>query len=309
MPMSDPNVPDPLEPAPLELEAQPTVAGRLARWTERARILRGRVDDARERHRSVDLGFDLVERDSTVGGGLLAGALAYRLFVVLLPSALLLVSGLGLYAGAVDRSPTEVAREAGLTGLVASQVASAASSGTRWLIFLAMVPTVLYAIVKLYRSIAIVFAIVWDGSGRGVRISRNGVVLFIAAMALHFAAVELVGWIRRSDQHVGVATLLVYLGFVGGAWLIVSTQLPHRDVRWPALIPGAALFGAGLLCVNVFNVYVTTRLVEGRADTYGALGVATALLFSLVLVGRLMVASAVLNATLYERRTRSLGGT
>jgi uncharacterized BrkB/YihY/UPF0761 family membrane protein len=132
--------------------------------------------------------------------------------------------------------------------------------------------------------------------------------LFIAAMALHFAAVELVGWIRRSDQHVGVATLLVYLGFVGGAWLIVSTQLPHRDVRWPALIPGAALFGAGLLCVNVFNVYVTTRLVEGRADTYGALGVATALLFSLVLVGRLMVASAVLNATLYERRTRSLGG-
>ena len=57
------------------------------------------------------------------------------------------------------------------------------------------------------------------------------------------------------------------------------------------------------------DVRVTTRLVEGRADTYGALGVATALLFSLVLVGRLMVASAVLNASLYERRTRSLGGT
>jgi uncharacterized BrkB/YihY/UPF0761 family membrane protein len=68
------------------------------------------------------------------------------------------------------------------------------------------------------------------------------------------------------------------------------------------------LFGTGLLGVNVFNVYVTTRLVEGRADTYGALGVAAALLFSLVLVGRLMVASAVLNASLYERRTRSPGG-
>ena len=54
---------------------------------------------------------------------------------------------------------------------------------------------------------------------------------------------------------------------------------------------------------------MTTRLVEGRADTYGALGVATALLLSLVLVGRLMVASAVLNATLYERRNHSPGGT
>ena len=82
---------------------------------------------------------------------MLAGALAYRLFVVLLPAALLLVSGLGLYAGAVDRTPTEVTKEAGLTGLIASQVAAAASSSTRWLIFLVMVPTVLYAIVKLYR--------------------------------------------------------------------------------------------------------------------------------------------------------------
>jgi uncharacterized BrkB/YihY/UPF0761 family membrane protein len=54
--------------------------------------------------------------------------------------------------------------------------------------------------------------------------------------------------------------------------------------------------GVGLLFVNVFNVYVTTRLVEGRADTYGALGIATALLLSLVIVGRLIVFSAELNA-------------
>ena len=72
--------------------------------------------------------------------------------------------------------------------------------------------------------------------------------------------------------------------------------------RWPALLPGAALFGSGLLLVTVFNVYVTTRLVEGRANTYGALGIATALLFSLVLVGRLIVVSAELNASLSELR-------
>jgi uncharacterized BrkB/YihY/UPF0761 family membrane protein len=81
-------------------------------------------------------------------------------------------------------------------------------------------------------------------------------------------------------------------------------QLPHRGGRWPALLPGSALFGIGLLFVNVFNVYVTTRLVEGHADTYGALGIATALLFSLVLVGRLMIVSAELNALLVERRQR-----
>jgi len=62
------------------------------------------------------------------------------------------------------------------------------------------------------------------------------------------------------------------------------------------------LFGVGLLFVNIFNIYVTTRLVENRADTYGALGIATALLFSLVLVGRLIVVSAELNASLSEPR-------
>jgi uncharacterized BrkB/YihY/UPF0761 family membrane protein len=263
-----------------------------------------RVAASRSRHRGVDLGFGVVERDSTIGGGLLAGALAYRLFVFLLPTALLLVSVLGLYAGAVDESPAAVAKEAGLTGLVASQVASTASSGARWLLFLVMLPTVLYAIAKLYRSIAVVHAIVWEGSGRGVRVTLNGVGVFLVVLPLQLVAVELVHVIRRDGHTVGLASLLVYLVFVGGAWLVVSTQLPHRDVRWPALIPGALLFGGGMLFVNVLNIYITTRLVADHADTYGALGIAAAVLFSLVLVGRLMVVAAVLNAALDERRAR-----
>jgi len=57
--------------------------------------------------------------------------------------------------------------------------------------------------------------------------------------------------------------------------------------------------------VNVFNAYVTTRLVENQANTYGALGIAAALLFSLVLVGRVVVVSAELNGALDDRRTPS----
>ena len=56
----------------------------------------------------------------------------------------------------------------------------------------------------------------------------------------------------------------------------------------PAASP-SALIGVGLLLINVFNVYVTTRLVENQSDTYGALGIAATLLFSLVLVRRLVV--------------------
>jgi membrane protein len=269
-----------------------------ARWLEHGRRLGASAEAARSRHTTVDFGFRLFERDASIGGGLLAGALAYRLFVLLLPTALLFVSGLGLYADAADKSTSEAAREAGLHGLIASQVASASASNAGWLVFLLIVPAVLYATTTLYRALAIVHGIVWQGSGRGVRATPRGIGTLFGALLLVIAAAQIVGWIRRHDQLGGLTALLVYLVLAGGAWLLVSLQLPHRDVRWQALLPGAALVGVGLLFVNVFNVYVTTRLVEGRADTYGALGIATALLLSLVIVGRLIVVSAELNALL-----------
>jgi uncharacterized BrkB/YihY/UPF0761 family membrane protein len=286
----------------IPLDIEPTIAGRVAAWLERGRVLRKRVEATRARSAVVDVGFTVVERDSSIGGGLLAGALAYRFFILLLPSALLFVSGLGIYAGTVDETPSKVAKEAGLHGLIAAQVASTASSGARWIVVIAMVPAVLYALVKLYRAIAIVHAIVWYGSARGVRITPRGVAVAGAAFLLNVVAAAVVGWIRRHDQFGGLSALFVYLALVGGAWLAVSLHLPHREVRWQALLPGALVVGAGLLLVNVFNVYVTTRLVEDRANTYGALGIAAALLFSLVLVGRLIIVAAELNASLAERR-------
>jgi len=296
---------DPLEPRPVEVEIEPTVAGRLARWLEHARILQSRVEAARSRHTSIDFCFGIVERDSSIGGGLLAGALAYRLFVLLLPTSLLLVSGLGLYADSVDKSTSTVAKEAGLHGLIASEVSKAASGNARGLVFALMIPAVLYALVTLYRAIAKVYAIAWYGSGRGVQIAPKGVATLAGALLVQLLSGEIVAWIRRESQYGGLLALLVYVVLIGGAWLAVSMQLPHGRTHWRQLIPGAVLVGAGLLAVNIFNIYVTTRLVEGRADTYGALGIATALLFSLVLVGRLMVVSAELNASLDERRQQN----
>jgi uncharacterized BrkB/YihY/UPF0761 family membrane protein len=300
--MSRPEIPEPREPAKLEIEVQPTPAGRIARSLQRAQILRTRIEASRARHAYVDVGFDVIERDASIGGALLAGALAYRLFVWLLPTSLLFVSGLGLYAGAADKSPSEVAKDTGLHGLIASQVASTASGCARWIVFLVMLPAVLYATATLYRAIAKVHAIAWHGSGRGVRSSPTGVAILAAALVAEVVAAGIVGWIRRGDQFGGVAALLVFLVLGGGTWLALSTQLAHRDVRWPALVPGALMVGVGLLFINIFNIYVTTRLVQGRADTYGALGIAAALLFSLVLVGRLIVLSAELNASLADRR-------
>jgi uncharacterized BrkB/YihY/UPF0761 family membrane protein len=276
--------------------------GQVDRWRARGQAARARVEDARSKHASVDFGLALLEGDSSIGGGLFAGALAYRLFVLLLPTALLLVSGLGLYAGAVDQSPRQVTREAGLHGLFASNVAATAAGGSRWLVFLAMIPAVLYAAAKLYRALAVVHGIVWHGTGRLGRTTPRGVALLCGVLVTTLAATAIAAWLRRHDQVGGLSALVVYTALTGAAWLALSLELPHGDAPWTALLPGALLFGAGLLTVSLFNVYVTTRLVENRADTYGALGVAAALLFSLVLVGRVVVVAAELNALLARRR-------
>ncbi len=296
--------PDPRELPPLELDVAPTIPGRIARWAAKGRILRSRVEAARRRHRSLDLALDVVERDSTIGGGMLAGALAYRLFVFLLPLSLFLVAGLGIYADTTEQSPSEVASHSGLTGLIAKEVAAAASSPARWAIFIVTLPILVYAAGMLYRAIAIVHAIAWHGSGRAVRLSPKGFAVFSGVFFAQFAGLVILGWIRHSDQVSGVIGLVVYGVLLGGAWLGLARHRPRRDVAWTALVPGAATVALGMLFVNAFNVYVTSRLVEDRADTYGALGVATALLFSLYLVGRLIVGSAVLNATLDARRRR-----
>jgi uncharacterized BrkB/YihY/UPF0761 family membrane protein len=296
--------PDPRQSKPAELEVESTIAGRFAGCVGHFRILQYRAERARARHASVDLSLILVERDSSIGGGLLAGALAYRLFVLLLPTSLLLVSGLGLYAGAVDESPMDVARRAWLHGLIGTEVAQTAGGHARWLIFVVMIPAVVYALSALYRALAKIYAIIWLGSGRGVRVAPVGVAVLGAAGGVQLATWEITRRVREGSEFGGVAAFVVYVLLIGGAWFVVSLWLPRGTARWPSLLPGAALFGVGFLLVTIFNIYVTTWIVQGRENTYGALGIAAALLFSLVLVGRLMVVSAELNASLSERRVR-----
>ena len=101
-----------------EVVAGKTLAGRALAAAERVRILREQIEEARARHPSVDIGLATVERDSEIGGSLLAGALAYRLFVFLLPFAVFLVVGLGVYADATDQSTAAAAGDLGLTQIV-----------------------------------------------------------------------------------------------------------------------------------------------------------------------------------------------
>ncbi|MGZ4440660.1 MAG: hypothetical protein ACXVZN_09890, partial [Gaiellaceae bacterium] len=59
--------------------------GRAEEMKARARRYAERAEAMRAEHGSVDAVYVIADRDSEVGGGLMAGALAYRIFIWLLP--------------------------------------------------------------------------------------------------------------------------------------------------------------------------------------------------------------------------------
>src|SRR6266496_3346578 len=138
-----------------------TLLGRLTLWVEQAQALRGWIEQARKRSATLDATFETIERDSHIGGGILAGALSYRLFVFALPLAVFLVSGLGLLASALGTDPRLVANSVGFAGVVTKQVASTSKSTSSWWVALTSFFVLVYATSVLLRAVAIVHSLAW----------------------------------------------------------------------------------------------------------------------------------------------------
>lgn len=100
----------------------------------------------------------------------MAGALAYRLFIWLLPLALVAVAGLGIAADAANESTSAAAKSLGLGGLATNSVASAANSSQRWYALLIGIPVLVAASRSVLRALTVSFRLVWlDGRGAGSR--------------------------------------------------------------------------------------------------------------------------------------------
>ena len=268
-------------------------------------VLRARLEQARQRMPLLDAGVEAVERDVEIGGGILAGALAYRLFLFFLPFAFMLVAVLGLVSDATGSTPKEISRDVGLVGLVTNEVASTANGGYSIWVLLASLVVLAYATRVLYRAVSIVHALAWERSAAAAKARWRPFRLFGLALLVELTLAILLGAVRGHSFVDDALALVAFVVLTTANWLCISLLLPHSSARWTDLIPGAVFFGIGLLVVNTFNLYILGRLQEQRTSTYGTLGAAAAVLLSLLLIGRLIVGSAVVNATLFERRTRT----
>ena len=271
----------------------------------RAERVRARAQDERERHGSVDAAFEMVDRDGEVGGGIIAGALAYRLFIWLLPLTLVAVAGLGIAADASSESPASAARSLGLSGLVSASVADAAEGSGRWYALLIGVPVLVYTTRGVLRVLIGAHRLVWTDIRASAPRATLVETLRLLALLLCFPVITTTANAARAwSTGPGVLVSVVAIVPFAGVWLLITMRLPHRGADWKALIPGALFFALGAEVLQAVIAYAIAPYSIAKQGTYGVLGAAAALLFALYLVSRLVVASAVLGATLWERRTR-----
>jgi uncharacterized BrkB/YihY/UPF0761 family membrane protein len=279
-------------------QRQEAMQARMERLSERAQEERGRRG-------WVDAIYEVIDRDNEIAGGIIAGALAYRLFIWLLPFGLVFVGGLGVVADASSDSPKAVGAKLGVGGIVSSSLQSASNSHSAWYALIVGVPILLYTTRSVLRVLIGTHRLAWgDVRGARPRPTFLDTAKLLGVFIGYFVLAGFAAWARAHSHAAGlVATIVVIVGFTG-LWLWTSTQLPHGDAGWVDLVPGAIAAGVGVGILQVLAAYLFAPYALQKQGTYGALGLAAALLLGLWVLGRLLVGGAEINATLWERKRR-----
>lgn len=282
---------------------------RVADLQDRARTVARNVQDARSDTPLIDTGFECWERDSSIAGSLLSGAVAFRLFLIAVPLALVIYALLGFLSSSGNGDVTELATDAGLRGAVLSTMSDIgrdASKG-RWITLVVGLYALVLAVRSTIKSLRISHRLAWQlpalPKAKAVRTLLAGMGLLFSSIAVSI----LVTWLRANIPGFGLVALLLAGALWGALWWVVSALMPHDDdATWTAFVPGAVLFGVAMQGIHLFTVLYLAQRVTEMSETYGPLGVAVVMLLWLFIVARAMTASAVVNAVLWDRRRRGV---
>jgi uncharacterized BrkB/YihY/UPF0761 family membrane protein len=253
---------------------------------------------------SIDTAFEAVERDAQSGGGVLAAAVAFRLFMFLVPYAFVMCTGFGLASTAAGQDPGDAARSAGITGLLASAVASTStmSLANRFVALVVGGFALALTARSLVRVLWIVHRLIWrvQPQRKPSPWSPLIVVGFVTAL---FGLGDLTSWIGSHSLLLRVVALLLTILFSGGAWFFASWLLPRDQCALWALLPGALIVGLGVGVLQILTITYVVHVVTRKSALYGAIGIALALLLWTYFAGRLLTAAIAANASLWKHRT------
>jgi uncharacterized BrkB/YihY/UPF0761 family membrane protein len=308
--------PGPGEPADETLAEDPETRSLARRLRERRDIIEHRIDSTREHFEGarpdsslIDTVFRAIEVDTATGGGVLSAAVAFRIFLFLVPYVFFFVVGMGFVSDVTDGDPNSLTHAVGIGGLIAGAVRGAGDlSTTQRITALVVSGLALYlasrAAVKVLR---ITHGLIWRVPIPKLTKSSRVAAAFIGLVSVQLVVGAAVGWLRSRSVLLGVVGVVVTGLVPFGIWLFVSWRLPRAETPWWALLPGAGVVGVGTVLLHAATVYYFAYEIEAKSETYGAIGASLALLLWAYLLGRIITLSAAVNAAFWFRNEERLG--
>ena len=259
---------------------------------------------ARERVPGADVGVEAFARELRYGGGLLAGGLAYRLFLWLVPLGLVGAVVLGFLLDYKEDSVEEAAEEFGIgaAAIASAENAVEASSTNRIVLLVAGLVFLAWCSVFFVKALQLAYALAWDVERPRMRRPLHAVVVFNGIFLAAAVGALVLGWLREAIGLGALAGVIGALALQTCLAILVMRLLPNRAERWQDLLPGALLLAVGTELVQVAVVFYFAPKLERSSELYGVLGVSAVLLVWLYVLARLATGAAFLNATLWERR-------
>lgn len=283
--------------------AGPLRSGPVALRARQLQDLAGRrLLAVQDRHVTARLLADTFREDRDAGGALLAGALAFRLFLWLLPAGLVVVALLGFSSA---EQVSQALSGSGLGGVTTSTIAQAAAQAQqgRWVLLGVGLTGLWSTSVDLARVMWIGTGLAWHlPVSRLRRLPQAGAT--VVAILLPTAALTLaVGWLRSVSYPLGLAaTLLMVLVYTVVGWFVLTLLPRPANTSVVDLLPGALLIGIGVQALHLVTSLLLVNRISSSSQLYGALGAAATLLFWGYLLARILIGASTLNHTLFRYR-------
>jgi uncharacterized BrkB/YihY/UPF0761 family membrane protein len=259
---------------------------------------------ARRRVPGGEIAFEVFERDRLAAAGLIAGGVAFRLFLWLVPLGLVVAAILAFWVEADPAGLEEAVGEFGIGAATAQSATDAISEEThsRWYFLIVGLTLLVWSSMSAVRALRLAHFVAWGSPATKLRRPLAAGALFTIVTTGVLSVAALTSWLRAELGLVGMLAVFV---LYAAAALALLVRLPHASAPWRALIPGAILLAVGSGAIHAFVVLYLTPKLGRSTQLYGSLGAASVILFWLFLTARLIVASAFLNASLWDRRMKS----
>jgi membrane protein len=276
---------------------------RTAALAERLNAIRARG----EQLPGAPLVREVLENERDLGGGLIAGGLAFRIFLWLVPFGLVAAAVLAFWSEQDPNGIESAARRFGIGAAAAQAASEALQIGDRSALFVLLFGLVLlvWFTISAVRALILAHALAWQLKPPRIRRPHYVILVFNGLFVLALLASVGEAWLEAQIGYAAILGLAFTLAVSTAIALYAMWLLPNRATDPLELLPGALLVSVGQQLVQVAVIFYFAPRLGRSEETYGAFGTAATMLVWLYVIGRLVTTAAFLNATLWDRRRRS----